>query len=86
MARLLGLVALVAACTHAQGVYELPPEEFPKNGVPYVSPEGDVYPSYLERAALTWNGMVCLLCPSLSFSRSYAHTPCALLLLLLLLQ
>lgn len=82
MARLLGLLALVAACARSLAPYELPVEDFPKNGVPYVSPDGDVFPSYLERAALMWNGAVC--CRRFSPVFNHAHVRCSLLWLCVL--
>lgn len=39
--------------------FAIPHDEWPLNGVPYIAPDGKMFPSYDERALLTWQGVVC---------------------------
>lgn len=63
------------------GEYVVDFADWPMNGVPFVSEDGQVYPSYEERATLVWAGMVCAFSPShfspftvfLVFFHSFLH-------------
>ena len=58
---LVGLLAGLAYVCFGQDEeqYAIPHSEWPPNGVPYVGPDGKVFPSYDDRALLTWQGVVC---------------------------
>ena len=45
--------------TSEDGKYEIEEQDWPLNGVPFVSEDGDTYPTYEERATLVWGGVVC---------------------------
>lgn len=45
--------------TSEDGKFEIPIEDWPLNGVPFVSEDNEVYPTYEERATLVWSGVVC---------------------------
>ena len=56
------IAATVGGCLGKEpsaGEYALPFNVWPPNGVPYVSADNEVFPSYDERAILTWLGVVC---------------------------
>ena len=57
--------------TVEDGEYVVDFADWPMNGVPFVSEDGQVYPSYEERATLVWAGMVCDFPPS-HLSPSYS--------------
>ena len=60
-------LAALAVGVWALGSNELPEDEFPPNGVPYVSSDDkQVYPEYTERDLLTWNNLVSVQPPSTS--------------------
>lgn len=67
--------------TVEDGEYVVDFADWPMNGVPFVSEDGQVYPSYEERATLVWAGMVCAFSPShfspftvfLVFFHSFLH-------------
>ena len=53
------LVGFANVCFGQYAQYAIPYDEWPPNGVPYITPDGRMYPSYDERALLTWQGVVC---------------------------
>ena len=60
----MGVVVAALACAslgqdREEGEYAVPFEAWKPNGVPYVSVDNEVFPSYDERAVLTWVGVVC---------------------------
>lgn len=56
---LAGLAKIGWGQNEEDGQYAIPHNEWPQNGVPYIAPDGKVFPSYDERALLTWQGVVC---------------------------
>ena len=67
--------------TVEDGEYVVDFADWPMNGVPFVSEDGQVYPSYEERATLVWAGMGCAFSPThfspftvfLVFVHSFLH-------------
>lgn len=69
----LAFVALVCSGQSSDdGKYEIDVLDWPLNGVPYVSEGNETYPTYEERAALVWSGVVCFFFPSLFHAHTFA--------------